>query len=394
VTAHIHWLLPEGIEELLPPDTWRLEALRRRLLDLYRSWGYELAIPPLVEFLDALLTGAGRDLDLQTIKFVDQLSGRLMGVRADMTPQAARIDAHQLKRDHPVRLCYLGPVLRALPDRLGGIRNPLQVGAELFGHSGVESDVEILGLMLETLRVAGIDEVFVDLGHVGIFRGLAEQGGLDPEDEARLFDLLQRKDRPDIETFLQARRIGAPIADMLRALPDLNGDADVVTRARQTLAAGAQPVAEALDTLDALARVLAGTLPHVALHFDLAELRGYQYQTGVVFAAYVPGYGQEVARGGRYDRIGEIFGRARSATGFSADMKTLVALGQPPDSPVAAAILAPWGDDPMLHARIRELRAEGEVVIMALPGQPQITVQPHYDRSLVLRHGQWVVEPR
>ncbi|MFA7097031.1 MAG: ATP phosphoribosyltransferase regulatory subunit [Gammaproteobacteria bacterium] len=392
MTARDRWLLPEGIEEVLPPRAEHLERLRRRLLDLYQSWGYELVMPPFIEYLESLLTGTGTDLDLQTFKLTDQLTGRLMGVRADMTPQVARIDAHRLKRDVPVRLCYLGTVLRTRPEGFAGSRGPLQVGAELFGHAGIESDVEVLCLMLETLAMTGIEQVHVDLGHVGIFRGLARAAELAPEQEAVLFDALQRKARPEIEEFLARYAISAGHARMLESLVELNGGTEVLGEARRVLKEADAEVQEALDYLERMARAVQGCLPSVPLYFDLAELRGYHYQTGVVFAAFVPGHGQEIARGGRYDEIGRVFGRARPATGFSADLKTLVALGRDESRGTATCgIFAPASDDPLLRARVRELRAQGERVVFALPGQAGGAREMNCNRVLERRGAEWVV---
>ena len=385
-----HWLLPEGIEEVLPEQAWRLEQVRRELLDVYRSWGYELVIPPMIEFLESLLTGSGNDLDLQTFKLIDQLSGRMMGVRADMTPQAARIDAHQLRREGPARLCYLGTVLHTRPDGFAGSRSPLQVGAELYGHSGLESDLEIFELMLETLAVTGIAQVHVDLGHVGIFRGLARAAGLHADQECELFDALQRKAAADIEALLAALDLREAQRRSLAALATLHGGDDVLDRARGMLG-GDDSVAQALDELSAMAGAVGRRWPDLPLHFDLAELRGYAYQTGVVFAAFTPGCGQEIARGGRYDKIGEIFGRARPATGFSADLRTLIALSGRRDEPMRAAILAPADDDPALGEAIRALRARGETVIRALPGAQVPEDEVRWDRELVKEVERWVV---
>ena len=364
------WLLPEGIDELLPPRAWGLEAMRRDLLDLFRSWGYELIIPPFIEFLDSLLTGAGGDLDLQTFKLTDQGSGRLMGVRADMTPQAARIDAHQLRRDVPTRLCYLGTVLHTRSDGFAGSRSPLQVGAELFGHGGIESDIEVISLMMETLDRTGVRDVHLDLGHVGIFRGLARQAGLDASAEKALFDALQRKAIPEIQELLQNLEVPEAEASMLAALAELNGD-DALEKARVRLANADKEVLAALSYLEQVAAAIQQRLPDVPVHFDLGELRCYHYQTGVVFAAFVPGLGQEIARGGRYDAIGEVFGRARPATGFSADLKLLMRLGAKfgETSETKGRVFAPCSDDPSLQQQITKLRVEGRQVICALPGQ-------------------------
>ena len=387
-----HWLLPEGIEEMLPEQAWRLEQLRRRLLDTYQAWGYGLIIPPMVEFLESLLTGTGHDLDLQTFKLTDQLTGRLLGVRADMTPQAARIDAHALKREVPVRLCYLGTVLHTLPDGFAGSRSPLQVGCELFGHAGIESDLEILGLMLETLALTGIENVHLDLGHVGIFRALTAGAGLTPEQETDLFDVLQRKALPEIEVLLASFGTATPWRERLARLATLHGGAEVLEQARMALNGVGDAVTAALDNLAAIAAQVQVRWPQLPLHFDLAELRGYGYQTGVVFAAFVPGCGQEVARGGRYDQIGEVFGRARPATGFSADLRTLMALSQSGEVAPRGAVFAPASYAPDLAQRIADLRASGEQVIRALPGQAGGAREMGCDREFVQQGDQWALK--
>lgn len=387
------WLLPEGIEEALPEQAAGLEFLRRRLLDCYRSWGYQLVMPPFIEHLQSLLTGTAEDLDLQTFKIIDPLTGRMMGVRADMTPQAARIDAHQLHREQPVRLCYLGTVLRTHADGLGGSRAPLQLGAELYGHAGIDSDLEILELMLESLTVTGVDDVYIDLGHVGVFRGLARQAGLDADSEAALFGALQRKALPEIHSLLDDGNLPDNLRAMIAALAELNGGDEVIGEARQRLNTAPDDVQRALDELDAIAVALRQRRPDLPLHFDLAELRGYHYHTGIVFAAFVPGYGQEIARGGRYDDIGRIFGRARPATGFSADLKTL--MERATRSPAAAdepqRILAPAVDDAALRAKISELRADGKCVISQLPGQVGEAADMGCEWELALRDGKWAV---
>jgi len=385
------WLLPEGIEDVLPPQAERLEGLRRDLLDLFHGWGYELVIPPLVEYLESLLTGTGNDLDLQTFKITDQLTGRLMGVRADMTPQVARIDAHHLKRDVPVRLCYLGTVLRTRPDGFSRSRNPLQVGAELYGHAGIEAELEVLCLMVEVLTLAGIGEVHIDLGHVGIFRGLAREAGLDSEQEGILFDALQRKDKAEIEAFLVHLKLSQDQCHRIASLVDLNGSAEVLTEAGACLKGAGAEVQGALAHLQALAQAAQRRLPGLTLYFDLAELRGYHYYTGTVFAAFVPGHGQAIAQGGRYDDIGRVFGRARPATGFGADLKTLIALAPQAAVSQLSGILAPGTDDADLLTLIQELRSQGERVICALPGQPGGAKEMQCDRLIVQRGKVWTV---
>jgi len=386
------WLLPEGVDEVLPPQAWNLENLRRDLLSLYRSWGYELVIPPFIEFLDSLLTGAGSDLDLKTFKLTDQVTGRLMGVRADMTPQAARMDAHQLRRDVPTRLCYLGTVLHTRSDGFASSRNPLQIGAELFGHAGVESDVEVLCLMIETLKRTGIKDLYLDLGHVGIYRGLVRQAGLDEVGEQALFDALQRKAMPEISALLEEQAVQGPAADMLAALADLNGD-DAIERAKTVLAKADQEVQDALRYLEQVAAMVQQRLPNVPLHFDLGELRCYHYQTGVVFAAFVPGRGQEIARGGRYDAIGKLFGRSRPATGFSADLKALLQVGgwAAQHAKKEERIYAPCSNDPTLLKAIENLRAQGQCVVSALPGQTGDAAEMGCNKILKQQDKTWIV---
>lgn len=387
------WLLPEGIEELLPGQAERLEQLRRRLLDLFRSWGYELVFPPFIEYLESLLTGSGNDLDLQTFKLIDQLSGRMMGVRADMTPQVARIEANRLQREEPVRLCYMGTVLRTVSDGFAGSRSPLQLGAELYGHAGIEADVEVLCLMLQMLDEVGLSNVHLDIGHVGIYRGLAERAGFTPLQEQEFFALLQRKARPEIDEYLADLDMDSELRGMLAGIATLNGGPEVLDTAAEVLREAGPAVLNALANLRQIADLAARRLPDIPLYYDLAELRGYHYKTGVVFAAFVPGCGQEVARGGRYDDIGAVFGRARPATGFSADLKLLMRLGEAQGDAVSPGIFAPAIDDEALHAEIAALRGRGERVIHALPGQSGGAVEMGCDRCLVQRDGEWRVEP-
>ena len=381
------WLLPEGMEELVPPESLRLERMRRSLLDLFSRWGYEIVTPPFIEYLESLLTGTGEDLELHTFKLIDQLTGRMMGVRADMTPQVARIDAHRLRHAGPARLCYVGTVLHTLPEGISGARSPVQIGAELYGHAGCESDCEIVCLMLEALELSGIGPVHLGMGHVGIFRALARRAALSHEQEIALHEVLQRKARAEARELLEEWGVEARWAAALTALVGLDGDTSVLERAGRELAGGGEEVERGLGDLAELVRAVRARRPDVELHVDLAELRGYHYHTGFVFAAFVPGYGQEVARGGRYDEIGSVFGRARAATGFSADLKTLIALQAPGgDQSDEAVVTAPWSDDPALLAAIRELRSRGERVIQRLPGE---TVRGA--RCLDRRGGRWVI---
>ncbi len=392
MTDNGHWILPQGIEEALPEQAARLECLRRDLLDLYTSWCYEVVMPPFIDHIESLLTGTGRDLDLQTFKLVDQLSGRTLGIRADMTPQVARIDAHQLKRDVPTRLCYIGTVLRTRSDSFGSSRSPLQVGAELYGHAGVESDVEILDLMLKTFEVAGVGDIYLDIGNVDIFKNLARLAGLDQQDEMRLFELLQQKAVTEIRQLVAGLSIDAGVASMITQLAELNGGMATIERARERLKAAGPEVLSAIDYLEQVALGVSSHNPNVRLNIDLAELHGYHYHTGVVFGVFVPQHGQEIARGGRYDDIGKIFGRARAATGFSTDLKQLLSLSSC-DMETPQRVLAPADADEALQTQIEKLRAEGYCVSRWLPGQAGDAAAMGCSHTLEQVNGQWQLVP-
>jgi len=386
------WLLPEGVEEILPAEARRAEILRRGLLDLFEGWGYELVMPPLIEYLESLLVGAGSEFDLQTFKVTDQLTGRLMGMRPDMTPQAARIDAHYLKRSAPVRLCYAGSVLRTRPDEFGGSREPLQFGAELFGYAGSQADAEILSLMIAALRLADIREAHIDLGHVGVFRGLAAQANLGAEREKDLFDALQRKARDEVEALLAGSNASAAPKRMIAGLLDLSGGQEVLARAREQLRGAPEQVVRALDELEAAVNLAMQRPGAPAFYFDLAELSGYHYYTGVVFSVFVPGHGRAIARGGRYDGIGRTFGRERAATGFGADLRQWLRLTAAPTAALAG-ILAPDSGDATLQAEVTRLRAEGRRVVMRLAGDSSPASDFGCYHELVNKNGRWVVQP-
>lgn len=382
------WLLPEGVQELLPPQARRVEILRRRLLDLYESWGYEQVMPPVLEHLESLLTGVGRDLDLNTVKVTDQISGHTLGVRADITPQVARIDAHRLRESGATRLCYCGSVVHALPAQPLASRNPLQLGAELFGHSGIESDVEVISLMVETMHAVGVkQDLSIDLGHVGVFTGLMEIAQLSSAEKDLYLDILNRKALPELSDFVAALQVEEPVKAYLAALPTLNGGAEVLLKARELFADAPAQVLDAIDYLEQLAQRIALRFPELDQYFDLSELRGYNYHTGIVFAAYTPAFGQAIAKGGRYDEIGRDFGRARPATGFSADLKTLVELSSHVLQ-TAQQVLAPAKEDSALLAKVSQLRSEGVRVIYALPGAEPAN---ECTAELVLRDDEWVV---
>ncbi|GGL98672.1 ATP phosphoribosyltransferase regulatory subunit [Pseudomonas asuensis] len=386
------WLLPDGIEEILPPEAASIEIARRRVLELFQQWGYEFVVTPHVEFLESLLTAAGQDLELRTFKVTDPLSGRLMGFRADITPQVARMDAHALHREGPSRLCYAGSVLHSRPRALSTSRSPIQIGAELYGVKDTAGDLEIISLMLGVLELAQIPDVHMDLGHVGIYRGLCEAAGLSGAAEEALFDALQRKAVDEVMILTQT--LPAPYGDMLCSLVELCGGREALDAARQRLADAPPSVVLALDALCSLAGTLAQRFPDIPLYFDLGELRGYHYHTGVVFAAFVPGSGQAIAQGGRYDNIGANFGRARPATGFSTDLKTLVMLGQADMTESLTGIWAPLGEEAQLWNAIRQLRSSGERVVQALPGQDDSDARASgCDRQLTWQDGIWQVAP-
>ncbi len=386
------WLLPDGIEEILPDRAYKMERLRRRLLDLYHAWGYDLVLPPLVEFTESLLSGSGSDLDLMTFKITDQLSGRTLGVRADMTPQAARMDAHSLRRTGPSRLCYAGQVLYTRARNPLESRSPIQVGVELFGAAGLAADIEVINLLLETLRQARVESIHLDLGHVGIYRTLEASAGLDDAGRAELFDLVQSKSA-GLRTWLGDTGVDPAIATILAALPELAGGLAILEPARRALAAAPHAVETALADLHAVATAVQAGNPDVDIYLDLGELRGYHYHTGIVFAAYSAAKPVAVGNGGRYDHVGEAFGRARPATGFGVDLGVLAALAALAEV-IPAGIYAPASDAEDLSAEVARLRATGERVVCGFPGQAANYAELHCDRTLVATDGGFEVVAR
>jgi len=375
-----NWLLPENIADVLPSEARKIEELRRLMLDNFRLYGYELVMPPMLEYLESLLTGAGEDTDLRTFKLVDQLSGRMLGLRADMTTQVARIDAHLLNRNSVTRLCYAGSVLHTRPSGLHTTREPLQIGAEIYGHAGLEADAEIQELALASLALAGFTEVRLDLTHVGVLRALLETCPAAKRDEAAIVHMLRAKDVPALQAM--AAQYTPEVGAALLALPSLYGDIDVLKRAREVLPA-LPGIAKALSELAALAATVHNpSIGRAEVAIDLADLRGYQYESGAMFALYVPGLPNAVARGGRYDHVGEAFGRARPATGFSLDLRELARLL--PTAERKHSIRAPWGNAPELKEKIAELRKSGEVVIQSMPGHNSELDEFECDRALVL----------
>lgn len=383
MTRADRWLLPDGIEEVLPPQARRIEQLRRRLLDLFDGWGYDFVMPPALEYLDSLLTGTGKELDLRTFKVTDQLSGRLMGLSADTTPQVARMDAHSWAVPGVSRLSYCRTVFHTKASSLLASRTPSQIGAEVFGEAGLSADVEIISLMISMMEAAGVPQIHLDLGHVGVFRALAEVAGLTEQQQAEVFDLLKLKCASDIDAWA-AREVRNPVlAAAFSRLLRLQGTPQVLEGALKELAQQVPSANDALADLRYVASQLAQRFPNTPLYFDLSELRGYKYHTGLVFAAYVPGYGDAIAQGGRYDETGAVFGRARPATGFSADLKVLARFSTfiTEDK---QTIVAPDDNDPALWAQISALRAAGKRVQVALN---QDAVQA--DLYLKKQDGQW-----
>lgn len=379
------WALPEYFEDVLPAQALRFEGLRRVLLDEFRLHGYQYVIPPCVEYLDPLVSGAGQEMSDSTYKFVDQMSGRTLGLRADITPQATRIDAHLLNRRGVTRLCYCGSVVHAMPRTMTASREPIQIGAELYGHAGIEADVEILRLLARTLELAELSASRIDVGHVGIFRALSRLANLGHDDEELLFGILQAKDVPGLKQF--AAKLPESVRAALCALPDLYGDANVLVRARSLLPE-IEGVRAALDEMLHLAKHLAD-LP---LSFDLADLRGYHYHTGLMFSAYCGGSPTALALGGRYDQVGEVFGRGRPATGFSLDLRELVNASTSAYAS-GGAILAPNLADAGLVACVVALRTKGEAVVRELPGHEGSWREAGCDRRIVARDGAWCVIP-
>jgi ATP phosphoribosyltransferase regulatory subunit len=390
MTIAERWLLPDGIEEILPPEAARIEALRRTLTDEYKVWGYDLLQPPMAEYLESLLTGVGHDLDLLTFKITDQLSGRLMGISADRTQQVARMDAHSMPKQGVARYCYCGEVLHTKPIHLLSTRSPLQIGAELYGFSGIESEIEIASLMLTSLAKAGLEQVTLDLGHVGIYQALVEQSGLSKEQRSELFSLLRLRALPELASWLATSELSDYQKQWFLALPSMAGNVTQLASWKAQITNAPAALDEAFDTLVAVANALHERFPDVNVHVDLAELRDYNYHTGLVYSAFVPGFGQPIARGGRYDATGSVFGRSRPATGFSSDLKVLAQLTES-DWSEKQGIVAPAGSDSALSAAISSLRQQGERVIQLFPEQTHVE-ELGCDRALVNENGQWIVQ--
>ena len=394
IFSNKRWLLPDGVQETLPPDAAAVEALRHDILQVFERWGYDLVMPAMIEYMDSLLTGTAHSLDTRTFALVDQLSGKQMGVRSDMTPQVARIDAHLLadsaKQHRVARLCYCGHLLHAIGDGLNSSRTPLQIGAEIFGSDAIGADVEVVSLMVATLHAVGLADISIDIGHVGIFRNLVKNSGLHEQQESMLFDMLQRKSIPDLQQYLQTLPLSAELRAQVCDLALLNGDLSIIDEARSRYRDAGAEVLQSLDCMQQVVQSLQQKYPATLINCDLAELRGYSYHTGLVFAAFLPGQGSEIARGGRYDDVGKVFGNARPATGFSADLLNLYQFCGDAGK-WRAGILAPDVDDTELAELIRQLRADGERVVMDLTGGRSDAREQQCNRQLVQVEDTWTV---
>jgi ATP phosphoribosyltransferase regulatory subunit len=384
------WLLPENISDILPSEARKIEDLRRIFLDRFQAYGYELVMPPMLEYLDSLLTGSGQDLNLKTFKLVDQISGRTLGLRADMTPQVARIDAHLLNRQGVTRLCYAGSILHTRAAAGSSSREQLQLGAEIYGHAGLEADLEIQALLNDVLNLSQVGEITLDMSHAGLLAAIL--GDFSPQSESldALYSALQTKDLPCLNQVL--KDWPSEVKSAVLALANLSGSPEkVLVQARQNLPKTAA-VKAALEELERLCAAVAGLPNSPQLNLDLSDLKGYQYHSGVMFAAYVEGLPVAIARGGRYDMVGKAFGRSRPATGFSLDIMTLARMSKKDSR--KNAILAPWSNDQTLSQEIAQLRSQGQVVIQLLPGHEQDGDEFHCDRELVSQKGAWVVKTR
>lgn len=381
------WLLPDGVEEILPEEAKAIDNLRRQLMDMYSTWGYEMVIPPLLEYTDSLLVGLGRDVDLLTVKVTDQLSGRTLGLRADITPQTARMDAHSFTRQGANRLCYTGHVIHARAKNPLATRTPIQAGVEFFGEESLEADIEVVSLLIESLQMSDLPSLHLDLGHVGIYRALAKDAGLTSTQEDEFFELLQRKAMTEIRAWVLANVQDSTKAAQFLALPSLAGNKEILEKAREQFAALPDALI-AIEQLASLANVIQARYATAELYFDLAEVRGYHYLTGIVFAAFAPGYGNPIASGGRYNHIGEVFGRARPATGFAVDVTALSKLDVLQKTTIKS--IAVVEDQTAEQWRtIQSLRARGERVISLT--QAGVLPELGCDRQLVLRDGQYSV---
>lgn len=395
MTSADRWLLPDGVEEILPEQARKIESLRRELLNLYSSWGYKFVIPPLVEFTDSLLTGLGRDLDLLTFKITDQLSGRTLGIRADITPQTARMDAHSLKLQGVNRLCYAGHVLYTKPKAPLATRSPIVSGVELYGEEGLGADIEVVSLLLESLRVSGLRQAAFEIGHVGIYRAIVAEAKLSESQQDELFDLLQRKAFAETRTWVAANISDKNLGKIICCLPKLDGDYLALASAREKLNTAPKAVLDAIEELEVLAKEITQRFPGAQIYFGLSELHSFDYHTGLVFAAFAPNFGRALAVGGRYDHVGNVFGRSRPATGFHIDVTALNQLlaneATDQNNVAKPGIYAPYSEDSQQWFAIQSLRKEGETVINGFDGEKFFRKELNCDRRLDSIKGEYKV---
>ena len=385
------WLLPDGVEELLPDQAQHVEQFRRRVLDVFKLNGYQLVQPPLLEFIDSLLTGAGHDLDLLTFKVTDQQTGRMMGIRADMTPQLSRIDAHVLNQTGPTRLCYAGPVLQTAHRSGFHSREPIQIGAELFGCSNLTADVEIIRLCAEVLQSLEVSKLRFDLGHVGIFNALVNQAQLDDTQTDQLLNICQQKSWPDMSSFIQENAIHSDMGQIFMGLLDLEGPPkDVFSKAWNLFKDTNNNVQNQLKQFHDLVNLISQYLPELNLSVDFLELRGINYHTGAVFSVYCDAYANAIAKGGRYDDVGRAFGRARQATGFSADLRQAMNFSDYKSNNTQGIVYAPFDIDPSLKQVISELKNKGETVVIEFENEGY----SNNARRLVKHDGHWLVKKK
>lgn len=385
------WLLPDAIEEVQPPLAAHVERLRRRTMDFFAQWGYEQVMPPQAEFLESLLAGMGSDLDLLTCKVTDQLSGRLLGISPDLTQQVARMDAHSIGRPGVARYCYCAPVLHARQSSLLSSRNPLQVGAELYGSASAAADLEVISLMVGMAHDIGLDELTLDVGHVGIYHAIVDSLALSSDRRSELFDLMRQRALPELDAWLHQHVEDEDARSVLSALPGWSGEPELLAQVADRLSR--YDVSGPLEALQNLVDILTERLPELSLHIDLAELRDYNYHTGLVFSLFHRNHGHAIAKGGRYDDTGRVYGRSRPATGFSADLKTWAKLSPERTQSQARRIYVPALDDAELHTTVRQLRAEGEILIQGFGDQPDEAASLGCTYQLAEHAGAWHIMP-
>lgn len=385
------WLLPEGINEILPEQAVRLEHIRRRSIDIFNQWGYRLVMPPLAEYLESFLLNEHTDLQVQTFKVTDQASGRMLGIRSDMTPQIARIDAHSLRSKDINRLCYVGEILNTRASGVGGSRSPIQIGAEIYGHKGIQSDLEILQLMLELFKQLQIKNVHLVLGHIRIYSVLIEEAGLNKKQRKYLSELMRSKAKSDIKDYLDSANVAPECKEKVLELVDCYGEFSILSAAKEQFSNSSPELASAFNEIQEVGDIIAKHHPDVTLHCDLLEAPGYDYEDGLVFSAYTVGLAKEIARGGRYDGIGQVFGRARPAIGFSSNLEMIANMSQLPTAQSQQQVYAPRNEDPTLQEAISQARSEGKCVVIQLDDNDDPALH-HCTHIFCQDNGVWVIK--